>query len=1364
MSWSLLLTSSSSSPHNLGRCVALRALLLVVAAATTAAVAAVRDTADADASAPPSPPPLPPRFASAASVVTLRPPDARATDANDARFGLVGDGVHDDTAALQAALFEPYLAPGAPDCTLPGARVVLLRGDGARYRVSATLRLPIWARLVGHGNLTRPAIVLAPATPGFGAAALVKAVLQVVDWTPDPNPDRRPSGGQCNVSAEIGGDTAFGTGLINVDIEVGAGNPAAVAVSNGAAQGGVLRNMHFALAPDALAAIFTPGWAHEALVVEGGRYAVLLFYTTWPSTFRDCAFRGQAAAAFAWQAPAVSPWEGVVVLRSWFAGMPAAIDATGAIFDSARATLIDCVFRSVGAVALLPTPTTAEGRASLLLERCVGDATPLLVGAVPGAINASTAPAGGPNGAFSVAHLVVGAVTDHARGCSASGGSGGSGPATSCNISLLVRLEVQGLVALPNGLAPDAEPPPPETPPMPPSERWTSVLDEGLVGDGVFDNAPALKDLLGRAAVQPGGAFIFFPTGIYAFRSTIELPAPAFGPLHLFGLSCWDAVLTLADGVFTDPADPRPFLRALGGGSAHPTWVSGLNVRTGFTFGVPQPPPVPAGYLSPNPGAIALLFEAASGGVQDVFFHPNTFPDNGREGNSPNDELSLVVANGGAGVFADIWSCNAYSSGGARVYNTTGPVVFSQLSSEHHFGHELWVTNATGVVVHGMQTEDRSDSSPTSSVLLEAGSSAHVVALFSYYTAGEESPAAVRVDDSSVALVEIFRQYHSYHPVEYACSVLVESAASGAACVNATDFASVNATMLVTGPASAAAAPAAAASVSRVAAPAAPAPASPAAAPAAHAAAFPPPRLPNSPFPLPRRAPASVTVVNVTGASFDKRVLFLSLSGVVAQGAPEIFVLDEADVGGAGPTGRGAGGPTGGMSRFQLDLLPASLPVDWALANDAIAVLRRFAPVVGGYIFCETPPPSAADNGSMHVALSLAGILGGPAVTAETLPLVLAAGLAQLLDARTLSLGDAYSLYETNFSRTVLLNQQARNLVGTIDYAVFSGALAFYDDELTSPFAAAALARMAPVSAVLGWGNELDTVTAVSRFGHFVVCSDAVANLPLFSSFAPPALPAAERSPSLPACTADPAKHTVAFGFTDGDSLTFDLGQFANPSLDWWGSPLRGSVPVAWTFQPMLQELHPLYLAHVLATATANDSFIAGPSGAGYAYMDQMNASARAAFSGWTRANMARVPKMLPIENQIQVGIFNASTEAEVVAAPNAPLAIFVDEYLQLTLRGRALLLNGTVVSSRRHCLASWGDVTPESVVQLLDASSTNSSSDAGFSLIVAEVWSYGLSAFVNISRAVDSSVVQIVSIDEYLSCLRERVFGLGDI
>ena len=166
-----------------------------------------------------------------------------------------------------------------------------------------------------------------------------------------------------------------------------------------------------------------------------------------------------------------------------------------------------------------------------------------------------------------------------------------------------------------------------------------------------------------------------------------------------------------------------------------------------------------------------------------------SWPDNARLGAGANTELSLVVADGGGGVFADIWSCNSYAMGGARVRDTAARVEFTQLSSEHHAGHELWVSNATDVAVHAMQTEDRSpDAAPTCSLLAEAASAVDLTGLFSYYAANVSSAASVRVSGDSRVSVAVYRQYHSYHPMYYNCSILADGS-GGEVCVTATDFA-----------------------------------------------------------------------------------------------------------------------------------------------------------------------------------------------------------------------------------------------------------------------------------------------------------------------------------------------------------------------------------------------------------------------------------------------------------------------------------------------------------------------------------------------------------------------------------------------
>jgi hypothetical protein len=252
------------------------------------------------------------------SVITALPPDESAINANDG-YGLVGDGIADDTDALAAAINATY-ASGV-DCTQPGARIVFLAGDGKTYRLSGTVTLPMWVRLVGWGATTRPALLLAPNTSGFSNSSALAGLLQAINWAPFA---------QCNTSAYKGGNTAFGTGVINVDVRIGAGNPGAVGISNGVAQGGVLRAMAFDLAPDAAAGVYSPGWAHQDLTFNGGRYGVLVLQTgAWPSLFRDCSWTGQATAAVGWSANDTSSWEGLTLLRARITDVPVAFDMSG---------------------------------------------------------------------------------------------------------------------------------------------------------------------------------------------------------------------------------------------------------------------------------------------------------------------------------------------------------------------------------------------------------------------------------------------------------------------------------------------------------------------------------------------------------------------------------------------------------------------------------------------------------------------------------------------------------------------------------------------------------------------------------------------------------------------------------------------------------------------------------------------------------------------------------------------------------------------------------------------------------------------------------------------------------------------------
>ena len=193
-------------------------------------------------------------------------------------------------------------------------------------------------------------------------------------------------------------------------------------------------------------------------------------------------------------------------------------------------------------------------------------------------------------------------------------------------------------------------------------------------------------------------------------------------------------------------------------------------------------------------------------------------------------------------------------------------------------------------------------------------------------------------------------------------------------------------------------------------------------------------------------------------------------------------------------------------------------------------------------------------------------------------------------DARHLRPDNVYRQHQEKFSKTLLLNQKADRLIYTIDLAIYSSAFTLCDPSLGSQLAEEILTEMLPVSLVLGWGDEFEMVSAASRHGHQVLCSDYSINLPVYMNFSPPEqlIQKRESIAASAVCPPGPPEvHTVSFMMTDGDSVAWNLGNLLSPQFDWWASPRRGSVPLAWTFQPLLQELHPHFLAWMHRTRFA---------------------------------------------------------------------------------------------------------------------------------------------------------------------------------
>ena len=177
--------------------------------------------------------------ASAVSVFTTRLDDPKAVYLSAQEFGVHGDGIGDDSAAIQAAV----------DKAEGNAREGIVFVPSGRYRLTRTLYVWPGVRLIGYGN-SRPVFLLADNTPGFQAGvgdmviftgASPAAILRSGKRVPFPPPGSVPS----NDNVADADEDTFYSAMSNIDFEIGDGNPAAIAIRFHVAQHAYLSHMDF---------------------------------------------------------------------------------------------------------------------------------------------------------------------------------------------------------------------------------------------------------------------------------------------------------------------------------------------------------------------------------------------------------------------------------------------------------------------------------------------------------------------------------------------------------------------------------------------------------------------------------------------------------------------------------------------------------------------------------------------------------------------------------------------------------------------------------------------------------------------------------------------------------------------------------------------------------------------------------------------------------------------------------------------------------------------------------------------------------------------------------------------------------------
>ncbi len=190
---------------------------------------------------------------------------------------------------------------------------------------------------------------------------------------------------------------------------------------------------------------------------------------------------------------------------------------------------------------------------------------------------------------------------------------------------------------------------------------------------------------------------------------------------------------------------------------------------------------------------------------------------------------------------------------------------------------------------------------------------------------------------------------------------------------------------------------------------------------------------------------------------------------------------------------------------------------------------------------------------------------------------------------------------------------------GGLDYAIAKKLFIYkidIRDQMEHPYFVKVMSFVdAPAAILGGWYSEGQDVNfGYSSGGNYALLSDAAcANLSLLAAI-PVKKKISFKQPKHDLIL-DTTKYYVLLQVNEGDTYKW-VSTFMN-SL--WENQKRGSFPIAWGIPPEIIDDIPVMLEYYQETATNNDSFFAGPSGAGYIWPNHTPVDKYKAFSAHTQ-------------------------------------------------------------------------------------------------------------------------------------------------
>jgi sugar lactone lactonase YvrE len=580
----------------------------------------------------------------AASYYADRLDDPKAIYLTPDNFNVKGDGIADDTAALQ----------GAIDRVQEQRNQGILFVPSGRYRLTKTVYIWPGIRLIGYGA-TRPAFVLGTNTPGFQQGPTYMLFFA----------GARPRAGSNSAPPDASPGT-FYSAISNINIEMQEGNPGAVGVRAHYAQHCFLAHMNFRVG-SALAGIHDGGNVAEDLHFYGGRYGIWTRKPSpgWQFTIIDATFEGQREAAIR------EHEAGLTLIRPQFKNVPTAISIDPEYSD--ELWIKDARFEDISGPAIIIS-NEKSARTEINAENVVcRNVSNLVLFLESGKRMAAPAP------------IYEVKTFSHGLHYADMGAAG-------------AIEDVYDAVAL------SATPPLAKSDilDLPPINTWVNVRSLGAAGDGIADDTDAIKQAIAEHRT------IYFPSGQYRVSDTITLKSdtvliglhpsvtrimladstPAFqgvgSPKALLEALTGGTNIVSGIGLYTNGINPR---------AVAAKWAAGRDsmmedVR--FLGG--------HGTIDPNATA------EESGKVWRQIYNDNHTADSNPKRRWDGQYPSLWIT--GGGTFVDIWTPSTFAQAGLNISNSSTGGRIYQLSSEHHVRNEVVLDHASNWEIYALQTEE----------------------------------------------------------------------------------------------------------------------------------------------------------------------------------------------------------------------------------------------------------------------------------------------------------------------------------------------------------------------------------------------------------------------------------------------------------------------------------------------------------------------------------------------------------------------------------------------------------------------------------------------------------------------------------